>query len=76
MPINICIENSVTAVPNCGYANIVISNGVFNLVPDKDRALGEVLRILRPGGRFMLADQVLTGHLPLDIETRIENWAG
>ncbi len=53
----------------------VISNGVFNLVVDKVKALGEVFRVLKPGGRFMLADQVLAGELPKETRARIENWA-
>lgn len=55
--------------------DVVISNGVFNLVVDKAKALGEVYRVLKPGGRFMLADQVLAGELPKDTKARIENWA-
>ena len=54
---------------------VVISNGVFNLVVDKAKALGEVYRVLKPEGRFMLADQVLTGELPKETRARIENWA-
>jgi ubiquinone/menaquinone biosynthesis C-methylase UbiE len=53
----------------------VISNGVFNLVVDKVKALGEVFRVLKQGGRFMLADQVLVGELPKETRARIENWA-
>jgi arsenite methyltransferase len=55
--------------------DVVISNGAFNLVVDKVKALGEVYRVLRPGGRFMLADQVLAGELPKETKARIENWA-
>jgi arsenite methyltransferase len=55
--------------------DVVISNGVFNLVVDKTKAVGEVYRVLKPGGRFMLADQVLAGELPKDAKARIENWA-
>jgi arsenite methyltransferase len=55
--------------------DVVISNGVFNLVVDKTKALGEVHRVLKPGGRFMLADQVLAGELPKETKARIENWA-
>ena len=55
--------------------DVVISNGVFNLVVDKVKALGEVLRVLKPGGRFMLADQVLAGELPKETKARVENWA-
>ena len=55
--------------------DVVISNGVFNLVVDKVKALGEVYRVLKPGGRFMLADQVLAGELPKETKARIENWA-
>jgi SAM-dependent methyltransferase len=55
--------------------DLVISNGVFNLVVDKVKALGEVFRILKPGGRFMLADQVLAGELPKETKARVENWA-
>jgi len=56
--------------------HVVISNGVFNLVPDKTKALKEVFRVMKPGGRLMMADQVLTGHLSEDINARIDNWAG
>lgn len=55
--------------------DVVISNGVFNLVVDKIKALGEVFRVLKPGGRFMLADQVLAGELAKETKARVENWA-
>ena len=55
--------------------DVVISNGVFNLVVDKVKALGEVYRVLKPGGRFLLADQILAGELPKETKARIENWA-
>ena len=56
--------------------HVVISNGVFNLIPDKRRALTEVLRVLKPEGRFMIADQILTGELPEDSAARVARWAG
>ena len=55
--------------------DLVISNGVFNLVVDKVQALSEVFRVLKPEGRFMLADQVLAGELPQETKARVENWA-
>ena len=55
--------------------DMVISNGVFNLVVDKVKALSEVFRVLKPGGRFLLADQVLAGELPKETKARVENWA-
>jgi arsenite methyltransferase len=55
--------------------DVVISNGVFNLVVDKVKALEEVMRVLKPSGRFMIADQVLAGELPKETKARVENWA-
>jgi SAM-dependent methyltransferase len=55
--------------------DVVISNGVFNLIPDKARGLAEVFRILKPGGRLMIADQALSGELPKETKSRVENWA-
>ncbi|MBA4395124.1 MAG: methyltransferase type 11 [Desulfobacca sp.] len=52
----------------------VISNGVFNLIPDKPKALQEVFRVLKPEGRLMMADQILTGEAPRDHQARIESW--
>jgi len=54
--------------------DVVISNGVFNLIPDKARALREVFRVLKSSGRMMIADQILTGVLPADTKARIESW--
>ena len=58
-----------------GTFNVVISNGVFNLIPDKAKALREVFRVLKSSGRFMLADQILIGEMPADTESMVENWA-
>jgi len=44
--------------------DIVISNGVINLIPDKSKALREIFRVLKLNGHLMIADQVLTGELP------------
>ena len=56
--------------------DVVISNGAFNLVPDKLQALREVIRVLKPNGRFMMADQVLTTEPPSDAKSMVETWAG
>ncbi len=58
-----------------GIFDVVISNGVFNLIPDKAKALREVFRVLKSSGRFLLADQILTGDMPADSESMVENWA-
>jgi len=55
--------------------NVLISNGVFNLIPDKASALTEALRVLKPEGRLMIADQVLTGELPDDTAALVARWA-
>ena len=59
-----------------GSADFVISNGVLNLTPDKRRAFSEVLRVLRPGGRFLYADIVVAAELPESIRRDIDLWSG
>ncbi len=56
--------------------DIAISNGVVNLVPRKARALAEVFRVVRPGGRISLADIVLDEELPPEVMTDPDAWAG
>ena len=57
-------------------ANVVVSNCVMNLVPDKPKAFSEVFRILKPGGHFSISDIVLTGDLPERIKNAAEMYAG
>jgi arsenite methyltransferase len=52
----------------------VISNGVFNLALDKEKALQEAHRVLKPGGCFMVADMVLVAALPPENRDKVENW--
>jgi SAM-dependent methyltransferase len=53
---------------------VVVSNGVLNLVVNKERAFEELFRVLKPGGRAMLADMILVEALPPDRAHKIENW--
>ena len=55
--------------------DVVISNGVLNLSPDKDRAFREVSRVLRPGGRLHLADVVVQRELSLAARSDVDLWA-
>ena len=56
--------------------DVIISNCVINLSPDKDRALREAFRVLKPGGRFAVSDIVVRGEMPAEIRRRVELWAG
>ncbi len=59
-----------------GTVDVVISNGVLNLTPDKERAYAEAFRILKPGGRFQLADIVVATELSENIRNDIDLWTG
>jgi len=54
----------------------VISNGVIDLVPDKDAVFDEIDRVLRPGGRLQLADVVIHREVSEDARSRIDLWTG
>src|SRR6266498_386534 len=56
--------------------DVIISNCVINLSADKDRALREAFRVLKPGGRFAVADVVVRGEVPPAIRSSMEIWAG
>ena len=56
--------------------DVVISNGVLNLTPDKDRAFGEVFRILKPGAQFLYGDIVVATELSESIRSNIDLWTG
>jgi ubiquinone/menaquinone biosynthesis C-methylase UbiE len=56
--------------------DVVISNGVLNLVPDKDQAFREIVRVLKPGGRLQLADIVVAKELSEGIRSDIDLWTG
>lgn len=59
-----------------GWADAVISNGVFNLMPDKLAALKEMSRVLKPGGRLQLADILVDRPVSEKAKQRIDLWTG
>jgi len=71
------LEGDATHLPlEDASVDIVISNGVLNLVPEKDRAFAEIARVLRPGGRLQVADIVTGVELSEAIRRDIDLWTG
>jgi ubiquinone/menaquinone biosynthesis C-methylase UbiE len=57
-------------------ADVIVSNCVLNLVPNKDAVVKEIFRVLKPGGHFSISDIVLVGQLPDKIKNAAEMYAG
>lgn len=57
-------------------ADVIVSNCVLNLVPNKDGVIKEIYRVLKPGGHFSISDIVLEGDLPKEIKEAAEMYAG
>ena len=69
-------DGDATALPiEAGAADVVISNGVLNLVPDKQAAVAEIYRVLKPGGRVQIADIVIGSELSEDARQDTDLWA-
>lgn len=58
------------------WADVVISNGVLNLVPDKEKALSEMYRVLKLGGRLQIADIALQKPVPTRSKSNVSLWTG
>ena len=59
-----------------GSVDVVISNGVIDLVPDKDAVFAEIDRVLKPGGRLQIADVIIHKEVSEDARQRIDLWTG
>ena len=70
-------EGLIERLPvEAGWADLVISNGVLNLVPDKPGAYREIFRVLRPGGRMAIADICVEKPVPPSALRDIDLWTG
>jgi arsenite methyltransferase len=58
------------------WADVVISNGVLNLVPEKSAALAEMARVLKPGGRLQVGDILVSKAVPESARRKIDLWTG
>ena len=58
------------------WADLVISNGVLNLIPDKARAYRQIFRAVRPGGRIQIADICVERPIPEGALSDIDLWTG
>ncbi len=61
---------------SASIADVIVSNCVLNLVPNKDKVFKEIYRVLKPGGHFSISDIVLTGNLPEALQQAAEMYAG
>ncbi len=71
------LKGSIEAIPLPDDSiDVIISNCVINLSTDKDAALREAFRVLKPGGRFAVSDVVVRGEVPADVRRNMELWVG
>lgn len=70
-------QGDIEALPlSANMVDVVVSNCVLNLVPDKRKAFGEVMRVLKPGGHFSISDVVVRGEIPPRLRESAEMYAG
>lgn len=71
------VESSAEHLPfDEASFDVVISNGVIDLIPDKDAVFSEITRVLRPGGRIQLADVTIQNPVSEESKRDIDLWAG
>ena len=71
------VEGSAEQLPFAdGSFDVIISNGVIDLIPDKDAVFSEIVRVLRPGGRIQLADVTIQRPVSEEGKRNIDLWAG
>ncbi|MDC0005067.1 arsenite methyltransferase, partial [bacterium] len=69
-------EGDIDAMPvNDNLADVIVSNCVLNLVPNKQKVIAEIARVLKPGGHFSISDIVLVGGLPSALKNDAEMYA-
>ena len=70
-------QGDIENIPvSANIADVIVSNCVLNLVPDKDKVFKEIFRVLKPGGHFSISDVVLIGNLPEALRKDAEMYAG
>lgn len=70
-------EGDIDNMPvNDNVADVIVSNCVLNLVPNKEKVIAEIFRVLKPGGHFSISDIVLVGNLPKSLKEDAEMYAG
>jgi SAM-dependent methyltransferase len=70
-------ESRAEALPvEAEWADVVISNGVLNLLPDKHTGLAEMARVLKPGGRLQIGDILVQHPVPESARQQIDLWTG
>ena len=71
------LKGEIEAIPLAdATVDLIISNCVINLSPEKDRVFGEAYRVLKPGGRLAISDIVVRGPVPPEVRKSVELWMG